>query len=178
VLGEIGGGFELARTWFTEDRLLAAARCVGAARRALQLAADWAESRVQFGKPIGDYQLVQAMLADGAVEVALTRSLLHQVAWAADREPPEPMLHARAAMVKLAASEAAGRVADRAVQILGGRGCMREQPVERLYREIRRERILNGTSEIQRLIVAGAIRKVGLPALLALPDAGSPPMTG
>jgi butyryl-CoA dehydrogenase len=76
-------------------------------------------------------------------------------------------------MVKLAASEAAGRVVDRAVQILGGRGCMRDQPVERLYREIRRERILNGTSEIQRLIIAGAIRKGGLPDLLALPDAES-----
>jgi acyl-CoA dehydrogenase len=173
VLGEVGCGFELARAWFTEERLLAAARCVGAARRALQLAADWAETRVQFGQPIGDHQLVQAMLADGAVDVALARSLLYEVAGAADREPPEPLLHARAAMVKLAASEAAGRVADRAVQIFGGRGCMREQPVERLYREIRRERILNGTSEIQRLIVAGAIRKGGLPALLALPDAGS-----
>jgi acyl-CoA dehydrogenase len=173
VLGEVGCGFELARAWFTEERLLAAARCVGAARRALQLAADWAETRVQFGQPIGDHQLVQAMLADGTVDVALARSLLYEVAGAADREPPEPLLHARAAMVKLAASEAAGRVADRAVQIFGGRGCMREQPVERLYREIRRERILNGTSEIQRLIVAGAIRKGGLPALLALPDAGS-----
>jgi acyl-CoA dehydrogenase len=173
VLGEVGGGFELARAWFTEERLLAAARCVGAGRRALLLAADWAESRVQFGQPIGDHQLVQAMLADGAVELALTRSLLCQVAWAADQEPPERLLHARAAMVKLAASEAAGRVVDRAVQVFGGRGCMREQPVERLYREIRRERILNGTSEIQRLIVAGAVRKGGLPALLGLADAGS-----
>jgi acyl-CoA dehydrogenase len=172
VLGDVGGGFELARAWFTEERLLAAARCVGAARRALQLAAEWAETRVQFGQPIGDHQLVQAMLADAAVDVALARSLLYDVAGVADREPPEPRLHARAAMVKLAASEAAGRVADRAVQIFGGRGCMREQPVERLYREIRRERILNGTSEIQRLIVARAIRKGGLPALLALPDPG------
>lgn len=100
-------------------------------------------------------------------------SLVHQVAWAADREPPEPLLHARAAMVKLAASEAAGRVADRAVQILGGRGCMREHPVERLYREIRRERILNGTSEVQRLIVAGAIRKGGQSADDRLRDATS-----
>jgi acyl-CoA dehydrogenase len=166
VLGEVGGGFELAKLWFTEERLLAAARCVGAAGRALRLAADWAGRRLQFARPIGDNQLIQAMLADGAVELAATLSLLHQIAWEADHGTPATLLHAKTAMAKLAASEAAGRIVDRAVQVFGGRGCMREQPVERLYREIRRERILNGTSEIQRLIVANAIRKRGLDALL------------
>jgi butyryl-CoA dehydrogenase len=172
VLGAVGGGFELAKAWFTEERLLAAARCTGAAGRALRLAADWAGRRVQFGRPIGDHQLVQAMLADGAVDLALVRSLLYQVAWEADAAGPDPALHARVAMVKLAASEAGGRIVDRAVQVFGGRGSMREQPVERLYREIRRERVLNGTSEIQRLLVARAIRTHGLDALLARPGAG------
>ena len=168
VLGEVGQGYELTREWFVEERLMIAARATGAAERALRLASDWAAERVQFGRPIADRQLIQGMLADSATEIALNRALVRQVAWEADAGLPRKLLHAKAAMVKLAASEAAGRVIDRAVQVFGGRGYMRENPVERLYRDIRVDRIWEGTSEIQRLIVANEIRRRGLDGLLAV----------
>jgi acyl-CoA dehydrogenase len=171
VLGEIGQGYELTRDWFVEERLMIAARATGAAERALRLAADWSVERVQFGTPIADNQLVQAMLADSAVEVALNRALLYEVAWSADAGLDRKLLHAKAAMAKLAASEAAGRVVDRAVQIFAGRGYMREHPVERLYRELRVDRIWEGTSEIQRIVIANEIRKRGLDGLLGRPRA-------
>lgn len=168
VLGEVGAGGDLTREWFVEERLMIAARAVGAAERALRLAADWARERVQFGRPIADHQLIQAMLADSAVDIALNRALTLQVAWEADQGLPRKLLHAKAAMVKLAASEAAGRVVDRAVQVFGGRGYMRENPVERLYRDLRVDRIWEGTSEIQRLVIANEIRKRGLDGLLGV----------
>ncbi|HEU5109365.1 MAG TPA: acyl-CoA dehydrogenase family protein, partial [Micromonosporaceae bacterium] len=142
---------------------------IGAAERALELAVDWATSRVQFGSPIAAYQLIQGMLADCAVDIATNRALVHQVAWEADRGLDRKTLHGKAAMVKLAASEAAGRVVDRCVQIFGGRGYMREYAVERLYRELRVDRIWEGTSEIQRLAIANELIKRGPAGLLALP---------
>jgi acyl-CoA dehydrogenase len=120
-----------------------------------------------FGAPIVSFQLVQAMLADSAVEVATNRLFVHQVAWEADRGVDRRTLHAKAAMAKLSASEAAGRAVDRAVQIFGGRGYMRENPVERLSRELRVDRIWEGTSEVQRLIIGNEIAKRGTGALLA-----------
>ena len=166
VLGEIGGGYELTREWFVEERLMIAARATGAAERALTLATEWATERVQFGRPIIDNQMIGAMIADSVCDVALIRALTHQVAWEADAGLSRKLLHAKAAMVKLTASEAAGRVIDRAVQIFGGRGYMRENPVERLYRDIRVDRIWEGTSEIQRTIIANEARKRGLDALV------------
>jgi acyl-CoA dehydrogenase len=166
VLGEVGGGYELTRDWFVEERLMIAARATGAAERALTLASDWANERVQSGGVIASHQLIGAMIADSVCDVALCRTLTHQVAWEADNGMARKLLHAKAAMVKLTASEAAGRVVDRAVQIFGGRGYMRENPVERLYRDIRVDRIWEGTSEIQRMIIAGAARKRGLDELL------------
>ena len=110
------------------------------------------------------------MLADSAVDIALIRGLTRQVAAEADAGLLDRRtLHARAAMVKLAASEGAGRVIDRCVQVFGGRGYMREQPVERLYRELRVDRIWEGTSEIQRLAVANEIAKRGCDGLLGAP---------
>lgn len=177
VLGEVGGGYELTRDWFVEERLMIAARAAGAAERALALASDWANGRVQSGAVIASHQLIAAMIADSVCDIALCRTLTHQVAWEADSGMPRKQLHAKAAMVKLTASEAAGRVIDRCVQIFGGRGYMRENPVERLYRDIRVDRIWEGTSEIQRLIVAGEARKRGLDGLLqfgaALPEEAS-----
>jgi acyl-CoA dehydrogenase len=167
VLGSIGGGYDLTRTWFTAERLWIGARAIGAAERALSHAVDWARGRIQQGAPIISFQLVQAMIADSAVDIALNRAFLHQVAWEFDGAGSAKTLHAKAAMVKLAASEAAGRVVDRAVQIFGGRGYMREQPVERLYRDVRLDRIWEGTSEIQRLIVANEITKRGLSNLIS-----------
>ncbi|MGH2872586.1 MAG: acyl-CoA dehydrogenase family protein, partial [Solirubrobacteraceae bacterium] len=166
VLGEIGGGYELTRDWFVEERLMIAARATGAAERALRLASEHANTRIQSGGPIASHQLIGAMIADSACEIALCRTLTHQVAWEADNGVPRKLLHAKAAMVKLSASEAAGRVVDRAVQIFGGRGYMRENPVERLYRDIRVDRIWEGTSEIQRMIIANEVNKRGVDQLL------------
>ncbi|MGW5464888.1 acyl-CoA dehydrogenase family protein [Streptomyces sp. NPDC003996] len=162
VLGEIGGGYDLTRGWFTEERLMIGARTVGAAERALALATEWARERVQGGQPLIERQLIQAMLADSAVDIAVNRAFVHQVAWEFDQGGDRKTLHAKAAMAKLSASEAAGRVIDRAVQIFGGRGYMRDYPVERLYRELRVDRIWEGTSEIQRLVIANEIGKRGL----------------
>jgi butyryl-CoA dehydrogenase len=173
VLGAVGGGYELTRAWFTAERLWIGARAVGAAERALDLATDWAGQRVQHGQRIIEFQLIQAMLADSAVDIATNRALVHQVAWEFDAGGDPKTLHAKAAMVKLAASEAGGRVVDRAVQIFGGRGYMRERPVERLYRDLRLDRIWEGTSEIQRLIIANEIQKRGLGGLLSFPGAGT-----
>ncbi len=167
VLGEVGGGYELTREWFVEERLMIAARATGAAERALTLASDFANQRVQSGGPIASHQLIGAMIADSVCDIALCRTLTHQVAWEADAGLPRKLLHAKAAMVKLTASEAAGRVIDRALQIFGGRGYMRENPVERLYRDIRVDRIWEGTSEIQRMIIANEVRKRGSGQLLS-----------
>jgi alkylation response protein AidB-like acyl-CoA dehydrogenase len=171
VLGEIGTGYDLTRDWFVEERLMIAARCVGAAERALRAAADWAAGREQFGRPIADYQLIQGMIADSVVDIATNRALVRQIAWEADNGLDRRLLHGKAAVVKLSASEAAGRVVDRALQIHGGRGYMRENPCERLYRDLRVDRIWEGTSEIQRVIVANEVRKRGLDGLLSHPGA-------
>jgi alkylation response protein AidB-like acyl-CoA dehydrogenase len=109
------------------------------------------------------------MLADCAVDIATNRSLVHQVAWEADHGLDRKTLRGKAAMVKLAASEASGRVIDRCVQIFGGRGYMRDYPVERLYRELRVDRIWEGTSEIQRLTIANELTKRGTTGLLRMP---------
>jgi butyryl-CoA dehydrogenase len=166
VLGEVGGGYELTRDWFTEERLMIGARTIGAADRALSLAAEWARHREQGGARLMDRQMIQAMLADSAAEIATNRALTHQVAWEFDRGGARKTLHARAAMVKLSASEASNRIVDRCVQIFGGRGYMRDNPVERLWRELRVDRIWEGTSEIQRLVIANEIDKRGLRGLL------------
>ncbi|WP_328535192.1 acyl-CoA dehydrogenase family protein [Streptomyces sp. NBC_00344] len=172
VLGGIGNGYDITRSWFTEERLMIAARTTGAAERALGLARDWAVERKQFGVPISDFQLVQGMLADCAVDIAVNRAYAHQVAWEVDNGTADrKTLHAKAAIAKLSASEASGRVIDRCVQIFGGRGYDRSYPVERLYRELRVDRIWEGTSEIQRLIVAGELIKRGT-GVLQMPTAG------
>ena len=170
VLGGVGQGYELTRDWFVEERLMIAARAVGASERALRTATEWAVERVQGGRPIVEHQLIGAMITDSVVDISTNRALVHQVAWEADSGMPRKLLHAKAAVVKLAASEAAGRVIDRAVQILGGRGYMRENPCERLYRDIRVDRIWEGTSEIQRLIVANEVAKRGLDGVLGSLD--------
>jgi acyl-CoA dehydrogenase len=177
VLGNVGQGYELTRDWFVEERLMIAARAIGAAERALRAAVEWGGERVQGGGRLLDHQLIQGMVADSVVDISTNRALVHQVAWEADRGLERKMLHAKAAVVKLAASEAAGRVVDRAVQIFGGRGYMRENPCERLYRDLRVDRIWEGTSEIQRLIVGNEVAKRGLDGVLsfgtAAPVAGA-----
>src|SRR5262249_19318970 len=162
VLGAIGAGFELTKEWFVEARLQIAANCLGAAIRAAEVANQWATERVQFGRAIRDFQAIEFMLADMAVEIMAAKSLVYRVAAEIDHGMDRKLVHARASAVKLYSSEMAGRVIDKALQILGGRGYMRENPVERLYRDIRVDRIWEGTSEIQRAIIGGQIKKRGL----------------
>ena len=173
VLGEVGQGHELTRDWFVEERLMIAARVVGAAERALREAVQWAAGRRQFGERLIDFQLIQAMVADSVVDITTNRALVHQVAWEADQGLDRKTLHAKAATIKLAASEAGGRVVDRALQIFGGRGYMRENTCERLYRDLRVDRIWEGTSEIQRLIIGNEVAKRGLDGVLAFGGAAA-----
>ena len=168
-LGEVGQVYDLIRDWFVEERLMIGARTVGAAARATRDAAEWANGRVQFGQPISHFQLVQGMLADCVVDVTTTRGLVYQVAWEADQGIDRKLLHAKASVVKLAASEAAGHTVDRAVQIFGGRGYLREYAVERLNRELRVDRIWEGTSEVQRLVIGNEIVKRGVDGILSYP---------
>ncbi|MBM3524866.1 MAG: acyl-CoA dehydrogenase family protein, partial [Alphaproteobacteria bacterium] len=162
ILGKVGQGFELTKDWFVEARLQISANCLGAAIRAAEVANTYAAERVQFGRAIRDFQAIEFMLADMAVEIMAAKSMIYRVAWEIDRGLDRKLIHARASATKLYASEMAGRVIDRALQILGGRGYMRENPVERLYRDIRVDRIWEGTSEIQRAIIGGQIKKRGL----------------
>ncbi len=162
MLGEIGRGLDLTKDWFVEARLQIAAHCIGAATRAAEIAEAHAKERIQFGRPIREFQAVEFMIADMAVEIMSAKSTLMRVAWEIDAGMDRKEVHARASAVKLLASETAGRVLDRAVQILGGRGYMRENAVERLYRDVRVDRIWEGTSEIQRAVVGGQIAKRGL----------------
>jgi alkylation response protein AidB-like acyl-CoA dehydrogenase len=162
ILGAIGHGYELTKDWFTDTRIELGAHCVGAAIRATIIANDFAAGRVQFGRPIRDFQAIEFMLADMAVEIMAAKSMLYRIGAQLDRGQDRKIVHARASALKLYCSEMAGRVIDKAVQILGGRGYMRENPVERLYRDIRVERIWEGTSEIQRAIIGGQIKKRGL----------------
>lgn len=170
VLGEVGSGYELTKEWFVEERIMIGARTMGAAVRALDLSLDFARKRVQFGRPIIEHQAIEFMLADMAAEVMAAKSMLYRVAWQAARGGIERKeLHALASAVKLVCSETAGRVVDRAVQIHGGRGYMREQPVERLYRELRVDRIWEGTSEIQRMVIGNELHKRGASAYTRWP---------
>ena len=155
-------GNEGAKRWFTVERLMIAARCCGAADRLVGLAREWVLEREAFGKPLAEFQGVTFPLADSLTELAAARLLTYHAAHAFDTEPDDRIVHGKVAMAKLFASEMAGRVADRAVQIFGGRGYMTEHPAERHFREVRVDRIWEGTSEIQRVIIAGGLLKRGL----------------
>lgn len=162
ILGGIGNGYEMTKDWFVEARLGIAARCVGGATRALDEANQYAAERIQFGQPIRDFQAIEFMLAEMAVDVMAAKSLLYRICWGIDHSTDRKINNARVAAVKLHCSEMVGRVCDQAVQILGGRGYMRENAVERLWRDTRVDRIWEGTSEIQKVIIGGQIKKRGL----------------
>ncbi len=163
----IGRGDELQNEWFVEERIHIAARCVGAMRRLLAESVEWAIEREQFGQRIYDFQGVSFPLADSAADCAAARLLTYQVAQMVDDGADPKLIHGRAAMAKLFASEAAYRCADRAVQTFGGRGYMRTTTAERFLRELRVDRIWEGTSEIQRLIVARGLEKRGVERMLS-----------
>jgi alkylation response protein AidB-like acyl-CoA dehydrogenase len=153
-IGEEGEGFKIALRTLDFGRLGLAAHSVGAAQRLLEACVEYAKTRVQFGKPIGANQAIQWMLADAATEIHAARLLVYDAASRADRGE---RISDRASMAKLFATEMLGRVADAAVQIHGGMGYMRELWIERAYRDARITRIYEGTSEIQRVVIAGAL---------------------
>jgi alkylation response protein AidB-like acyl-CoA dehydrogenase len=162
VIGGLGGGEDLQRAWFTEERLGIAARGVGSMWRLIEDTTAWALEREQGGSRIMDYQGVSFPLADSAADAAAGRLLALEVARLADAGADPKIVHAKASMAKLFVSEAACRCADRCLQIFGGRGYMRTNVAERFYRELRVDRIWEGTSEIQRLIVARALERRGV----------------
>jgi acyl-CoA dehydrogenase len=161
LIGEEGDGLEFVYAWFRYERLMIAARCCGAAERLIDEATAFAQERVQFGRPIIENQAIAHMLADSLTELWAARLMTYELAKNIDRGVDLKVQHAQCSMVKLYASEMANRVADRAVQIFGGRGYMRENVAERFWRELRVERIWEGTSEIQRNIVADQLAKRG-----------------
>jgi len=162
ILGDVGAGFELTKDWFVEARLAIAARSIGMAIRAAELALQWSRDRQQFGKAIINFQGVEFMLAEMATDIMAGKSMLYRVAQEIDSGLDRKVAHAKASAIKYFCSEAGFRVVDKAVQIFGGRGTMCENPVERLTRDIRLERIWEGTSEIQKVVMGGQIRKRGL----------------
>jgi alkylation response protein AidB-like acyl-CoA dehydrogenase len=164
-LGEEGGGMRYSHAWFRRERLMIAARCCGAAARLIEEAGAFAATRMVGGEPLAEKQMVQAMLADSVTELWAARLVTFEAADAHDRGEDLKSLHVRCSIAKLYASEMANRVADRALQILGGRGYMRENAAERFFRELRVDRIWEGASEVQRLIIARALARRGLGGL-------------
>ena len=150
-LGEEGKGFAVALATLDHGRLGLAAHAVGAAQHLLEASVAHAKARTQFGRPIGSNQAIQWMLADAATEIHAARLMVYDAASRADRGE---RVSDRASMAKLFASELLGRAADAAVQIHGGMGYMRELWIERAYRDARIYRIYEGTSEIQRMVIA------------------------
>ena len=164
-IGEEGDGMSFTHSWFRRERLMIAARDCGAAARLIEEATAFAKERIVSGEPLIEKQLVQAMLADSVTELWAARLITFEAAEAHDRGENLKSLHTRCSIAKLYASEAAYRIADRTMQIFGGRGYMRENCAERFSREIRVDRIWEGASEVQRLIIARALAKRGLDAM-------------
>ncbi|MEA2466539.1 MAG: acyl-CoA dehydrogenase [Thermoleophilaceae bacterium] len=166
VIGGVGGGEELQRAWFVEERLGIAARGGGAMLRLLEETTAWAVGRSQGGRRLIDHQGVSFPLADSAADAAAGRLLGLEVARLADSDADPKLVHAKASMAKLFVSEAACRCADRCLQAFGGRGYTRVNVAERFWRELRVDRIWEGTSEIQRLIVARSLERRGVAKVL------------
>ena len=164
-VGKPGDGLAYTHSWFRHERIMIGARSCGAMARLIEEAAAFAADRRVDGAALIEKQAIQFMLADSATELYAARLMTYDAARSADRNDDLKQQHARCSMAKLFVSEAANRVADRAVQIFGGRGYMRENVAERFFRELRVDRIWEGTSEIQRLIIARALQKRGLDAL-------------
>lgn len=159
VLGEEGKGYINALKILANGRAGLAARNLGSCEKLLEHSLDYARQRVQFGKPIFEQQAVQHMLSDMALEMELLRSLTYRVAWMADQGK---RVVKEAAMAKLYGSEVYNRVADLAVQIHGGIGYMKDYPIERYYRDARITKIYEGTSQIQKNIIAGELKRAFL----------------
>ena len=154
LVGEVGHGLRLALGTLDVFRTSVGAAACGMARRALDEAKNRVRARVQFGRPLADFQLTQAAIADMATELDAARLLVYRAAWHKDRGERAVV---EVAMAKMFATEAAQRIIDRAVQLFGGLGVVAGTVVEQLYREIRPLRIYEGTTEIQKLIIGGAL---------------------
>jgi alkylation response protein AidB-like acyl-CoA dehydrogenase len=153
LLGEEGQAFGYAANFLSNERLAIAATANGIAQYLCTIATEHARTRKQFGKKIGSFQAIQWMIADCLTELYAARAMLYDAAWRTDQGED---VFREVSMAKVFCTETVGRIADRAVQIFGGAGFMRESPVERFYRLVRVLRIGGGTSEIQRLIIAKA----------------------
>jgi acyl-CoA dehydrogenase len=157
-LGEEGEGFPIAMRVLDRGRLHIAAVCVGIAERLIADSVRYSAERKQFGKPISEFQLIQAMIADSKTETMAARALVLEAAALKDKGDPITL---EAAAAKYFASETVGRVADRAVQIFGGAGYIADYGIERLYRDVRLFRIYEGTSQVQQLVIAREVMKRG-----------------
>lgn len=155
-LGEEGSGFKIAMTALDAGRIGVGAQAVGIAQAALDRAVEYAKTREQFGKPIANFQAIQFMLADMATQVEAARLLVYS---AALKKDSGERFSKEASMAKLFASEMAGFVTTKAVQIHGGYGYMKEYPVERYFRDARITEIYEGTSEVQRMVIASNLLK-------------------
>lgn len=156
ILGELGQGFKLGMKWIGQGRYMIPARAVGTAERLLQMAIDYSKQRISFGKPIAEYQAIQWMIADSAVEIEAAKWIVLRAAWMAENG-----MDARhqSSMAKLNGAIMANKVVDRVLQIHGGMGYTKELPIERWYRELRLYRIFEGTDEIQRRTIARNLLK-------------------
>ncbi|MEP5766192.1 MAG: acyl-CoA dehydrogenase family protein [Halieaceae bacterium] len=161
-VGEEDAGMSYTRSWFRHERLMIAARCCGAATRLLEEGTAWAKQRKIDHEMLADKQSIQFMLADSANELWAARLMLYEAARAHDTDTDLSSLHTRCAMTKLYCSEMANRVCDRVLQVFGGRGYMRNNAVERFFRELRVDRIWEGSSEVQRMVIAKSLLKRGL----------------
>jgi acyl-CoA dehydrogenase len=173
LVGSEGDGMRYAHEWFRYERIMIAARCCGAAERLIEEATAFVKQRRAFGRPISEYQAMQFPLADSLTELWAARLMTYRLAQEVDSGVDVKTQHAHCSMAKLYASEMANRVADRAVQVFGGRGYMRENLAERFYRELRVDRIWEGTSEIQRVIIADQLYKRGVGLAEGSPRGGA-----
>ena len=156
LLGAEGDGFRIAMSSLVNGRLGVASSCIGAADKLLEMSVEHAKSRMTFGKPLAERQAIQWMLADSAVELELGRAYLYETL---RRVMAGDDVGSAASMCKLYCTEMAGRVADRAVQIHGGMGLVRSYPVERFFRDLRHYRVGEGSSEVQRMLIARELLK-------------------
>lgn len=158
-LGEEGQGFAICEKWLIEGRIPYAAGTIGIAQAALQIAIDWAKERETFRTKLADKQAIQWMIADSEIELRAARLLTWQAAWIADLSRGD--LKVASSIAKVVATETAGRVVDRAIQVLGGLGVSQELPLERWYRELRIKRIGEGPSEVHRMVLARQLLGTG-----------------
>ena len=156
ILGEVGKGFQLAMKWIGQGRIIIPARAVGQAQRLLEMAIEYSRQRIAFGHPIADYQAIQWMLADSAVEIEQVKWIVLHAAWKSDQGGDA---RHEASMAKLAGAGMIWRVVDRVMQIHGGMGYTKEMPIERVMRDVRVYRIYEGTDEIQRRSIARNLLK-------------------